>query len=197
MSESRIDIAALSDEALVARIRAGDQRVFEAWYLAFFESLWRFACRFAPSSATAKDAVQDVFVSIWSQHDKFMVQTSVRAYLYGAVRQRALRYMRHERVVHQAEVLAEATGATWGMGMGGGPSQPDEFIEVAERRAAIRQAVRALPERQREALSLWFTHELGTAEIAIVLGVSDRAVRKLLEKARSRLTHVLRHSETL
>jgi RNA polymerase sigma-70 factor (ECF subfamily) len=83
------------------------------------------------------------------------------------------------------------------MGGGGAPRQPDELVEAAEQRAALGQSIRALPERQRQALSLWLTHELGTAEIAEILQVSDRAVRKLLEKARTHLTQLLRHPETL
>ena len=190
MSPHRIDVVTLSDDALIASIRAGDERVFEAWYLAFFEPLWRFASQFAPSATVAKDVVQDVFLSIWLHRDSFAVQTSVTAYLYGAVRHRALRYTRHEGVVRHSEILAETTGVRWGMGEA--LPSPDDQIDAANQRALVDQAIRKLPERQRQALSLWLVQELGTTEIAEILGISDRAVRKLLEKARSHVVEVLR-----
>ena len=195
MGDSHIDITALSDDVLLARIRAGDDGLFEAWYVSVFETLWRFAYRFVSSADVAKDVVQDVFLGIWLNRESFTVQTSVMAYLYGAVRQRALRYNRHEKVVQRSETAAEGSGEVWGIGAP--PIGPDEDVELAERRRVVRQAILALPERQREALSLWLTEERSSIEIAEIFGISDRAVRKLLEKARGRLTEALREAGIL
>ena len=47
----------------------------------------------------AEDLVQEVFLYVWRQRDVWEVRTSVKQYLYAALRHGALRYLRHERVV--------------------------------------------------------------------------------------------------
>ena len=60
-------------------------------------------------------------------------------------------------------------------------------FEEAERMRQVMREIDRLPRAERQALLLSAVDELGTAEIAAVLGRSESAVRALLFRARTRL----------
>jgi RNA polymerase sigma-70 factor (ECF subfamily) len=66
-----------------------------------------------------------------------------------------------------------------------------EAMEVDERSAALARALDELPSRQRAALTLVYDEGLSGAEAAHVIGVSAKAVERLLARARARLRELL------
>jgi RNA polymerase sigma factor for flagellar operon FliA len=74
-----------------------------------------------------------------------------------------------------------------------------ERIERAELREHLMHALKALPERERRVLSLYYEHELTLAEIGAVIGVGESRVSQLRTQAiarlRSRLRETLQLSE--
>jgi RNA polymerase sigma-70 factor (ECF subfamily) len=65
-------------------------------------------------------------------------------------------------------------------------------LERAERAAAVRDAVAALPVELREALVLFEYEELTQAEIAATLGCTVKAVESRVARAREKLRGALR-----
>jgi RNA polymerase sigma factor (sigma-70 family) len=171
--------------AWLTRIRAGDSAAFEALYVAHYDRLWRFAYRHVGSTEAAEDVVHDVFAALWNQRAAVMVHTSVTAYLLGAVHKRAIDVTRRRQV---AERIAAAGDA---VAMGVPPRRPDAWAEEVAARAAIARVVASLPPRQRLAIALRWREQLRYVEIAAVLGVSEAAVRKLVDKAHVTLRRAL------
>lgn len=173
----------------VAAIRNGDEAAFEALYLAHHAALWRFAYAQVRSAAVAEELVQEVFLALWRDRAGWEVATSVRAWLYGAVRNQALKHLRHERVV------ARLADRVPGGGAGRAEAAPGDAhadVEARELDQAIARALAALPERRRLAMTLRWTHDLGAPEIARVLETTPEAVRVLLTRARQELGALLR-----
>jgi RNA polymerase sigma-70 factor (ECF subfamily) len=159
---------------LVVRVRAGDETACEALYLAHHDALWRFAYAQVRSAAVAEELVQEVFLALWCDRASWEVGTSVRAWLYGAVRAQALDHLRHERVVTPlADARAQLAARA--------PDADDD-------------ALATLPERRRLAMALRWTHDLSAPEIARVLGTTPEAVRVLLTRARQELAALLRRA---
>lgn len=129
------------------------------------------------------------------------MRTSVRAWLYAAVRHHALNHLRHERV---AARLLERTGASRDasaehattdaqpVAMGAAPLDAHASAEAVELEQIVANAIAALPERRRLAMTLRWKHELTAAEIAAVLGTTPESVRVLLTRARQDLAALLR-----
>jgi RNA polymerase sigma-70 factor (ECF subfamily) len=175
------DSSSLADHTIIDRIRAGDRVTFDAWYVANREPLEIFAYYYLKSRDLAEEIVQDVFVSIWLGRHHWNVRGSLRAYLYGAVRNEAWNYLRHQRVIERTNVWATGSHATPGMST---PTPlPDEQVVDADDRARLTIAVQRLPPRQREALILRWHEDLSAAEIARIMGIADSVARKLLVKA--------------
>ena len=66
-------------------------------------------------------------------------------------------------------------------------SSAERALGNAQRLAAVLREIDRLPRKEREALLLSSIDELGTADLARVLGRSESAVRALLHRARTRL----------
>jgi RNA polymerase sigma-70 factor (ECF subfamily) len=72
------------------------------------------------------------------------------------------------------------------------PASPAEQLEQSQVMAAIEDAVRALPERQREAFMLRYWEELDVSETAKVMGCSEGSVKTHCSRATHALAKVLR-----
>jgi RNA polymerase sigma-70 factor, ECF subfamily len=183
---------------LIARIRAGDESAFEALHSSYHHALWRFAHNQVRTPQGAEDIVQDVFLALWRNRAGWEVTTSIAGWLYGAVRHHALRYLQRERtVVRLAEraVVHAAGGATSAevadVAMGATMPDAHEAVVARELDDAVAQALAALPERRRIAMTLRWKHQLSAPEIAAVLGTTPEAVRVLLTRARQELSALL------
>jgi RNA polymerase sigma-19 factor, ECF subfamily len=161
------------DAAWLERIRAGDAGAFETLFRDHYHGLCVFAARLVASDAIAEELVQDVLLRVWQQRERWTVTGSVAAYLYGAVRNQALAYLRHARVERRRQ---DRRGAESRHTIEGHVAQADEAVRGAELAAAIDRAITDLPPRCREAYLLRRQHHLSYAEIAGVMNVTPKTV---------------------
>jgi RNA polymerase sigma factor (sigma-70 family) len=174
-SPSTVLLRTQSDERLVALVRAGHERAFDAIVERYRKPLLR-ACQRILPEARAEDALQQALVSAWKGLQRGDDVHELRPWLYRIARNTALNQLR--MAGYDLDELVETLSAT---------HDPEEEIV---RRAVVRQtlaAVAALPERQREALLRTAVEGRGQDEVARDLGLSDTAVRALVHRARVRV----------
>jgi RNA polymerase sigma-70 factor (ECF subfamily) len=165
----------------VARIRAGDTAAFEALFREYFDPLCGFVVGYVGAMAIAEEIVQEVFLRVWANRAGWTVTDSVRSYLYGAARNRALNARKRAHVAdrgHQAAAEAE-----WVPGMGQPPESADAGVRTAEFSDALARALARLPSRCRETFLLRRQHGLSVNEIARTMGVTAKCVERQLTKA--------------
>ncbi len=168
----------------VARIRAGDGPAFEALFHAYHAPLCAFAYRLVGVRDLAEEIVQEVFLYVWERRETWDVRTSVKSYLFTAVRNAAMSYLRHERVVRQREAetvdlfVRPAAAA-------------DGRVRTAELVAAVQRAVGRLPERCRLIFTLHREQGLTYSEIAEVLEISPKTVEVQMGRALKALRKAL------
>ena len=169
--------ASADDEAAwVERIRTGDPMAFEALFHAYHASLCSFAYRYLGARDLAEEMVQEVFLFVWERRESWDVRSSVRSYLFTAVRNAALSYLRHERVVARRDARVRILQDTVAPGA-------DLEVVQAETVAAIQEAVARLPDRCRLVFTLHREQGLTYAEVAEVLGISPRTVEVQIGRA--------------
>lgn len=167
------------DAELATRVRLGDASAFEELFHAHYEPLCAFVLGYVGSAETAEDVVQEMFAKLWERRGEWDVRGSVRSYLYGAARNRALSHLRHARVAARwAEGALREIDAR-------GPAQAsaDEQVRTDELAQALARAVERLPARRRQAYTLRWQHNLSLAEIAAVMGVTVKCVELQLASA--------------
>jgi RNA polymerase sigma-70 factor (ECF subfamily) len=175
------DAVLARDREWVARIRQGDIAAFEAMYRTYKNDLGAFLESFVRSREAAEEIIQDLFVRLWEQRDLWEFQGALNTYLFRAARNRAISYLRHERVATRflerraGEVVAEFDSVR----------QPgaDEACQANELEAAVDRAVEALPERCREVFRLNRYHGLSYAEVAQAMQISVKTVEVQMGRA--------------
>jgi RNA polymerase sigma-70 factor (ECF subfamily) len=177
-----------SDErALVERIRDGDRHAFEGLFRTHYSGLVRFARIQLGNGAEAEDVVHDVFLRIWRDRGRLVIERSFRTYLLAAVRNRVRDLLRHRAV--ERRWIDPLTGAY--PSEVPTPAPHSDAAAVAELEAAIRQAVDALPDRCRTAFLLCREQELTYAEAAEVMEVRPATVKTQMARALASLRTAL------
>lgn len=146
---------------------------FEELFRTYYADLVAFAARMAGSTDAAEDLVQEVFVAIWRRRAELPPATVSRAYLYKAVRHRALNALRHDRIVRDSAEPPEHSFVA---------SAEDDLIHN-ETESMVRAAIARLPERARLMFTLSRDEGLTYAEIASVTGVSVKTVETQMGRA--------------
>lgn len=165
---------------LVARVRAGDPAALEAIFHAFVLPLCAFAYRYVGSRDTAAELVQDVFERIWRGRERWVIEGSLRAYLYRATRNRVLDYAKHQRIERRwaERSLGERAAVEPRVS-----SPAERTLESEELAAALERALDDLPERRRLVFLLRWREEKSYKEIARLMGVSVKTVENQMTRA--------------
>jgi RNA polymerase sigma-70 factor (family 1) len=165
-----------ADREVVARVRAGDESGFTLLFRVHYASLCTYAFRIVGDSEAAQDLVQAAFLNVWRHREGWELHAggTVRAYLYGAVRNISLQYRNHQRVVHRVHDAAIERGAAMAMGQGIGAA--DERLATSDLEAAFTAALDTLPPRCREAFMLRRRDGLSVADVARVMGIAPKTV---------------------
>lgn len=164
-----------SDERLVDLARAGNDAAFEAIVARYRRPLLRHCTRML-SEERAEDVVQQAFLRALRAMRADERPLDLRPWLYTIVHNAALNALR-DRTVPSDTLEEEIDGV----------ERPEQAFERRESLREVFAAVGALPERQRDALVLRELEGRTYDEIAVKLGVSDGAVRQLLNRARNTL----------
>jgi RNA polymerase sigma-70 factor (ECF subfamily) len=176
------------DTLVVSAIRSGDPATFRALYTDFFTELADFALTITRSHDLAEDAVQLAMSRLWIARAHFAPATSIRGYLFTAVRRNALEILRRDRNITAAEAVAGKNVVH--------VAPSDESVEADERSRAAARAVAALPPRAREVFLLSRRFELSHYEIAAVLALSVNTIANHMGRALQGIALALReHSE--
>jgi RNA polymerase sigma-70 factor (ECF subfamily) len=173
---------------LARRVRTGDVAAFEELFRIHYAGLCRFAHRYLSDASLAEDLVQDLFADLWAEHARLEIRGSVRAYLFAAVRNRALNLRKHhlvERDWERNEALPDVRE------LHRAPPAADDALDVAERDARLHAAIEALPERCRLVMQLRWQEQLSYAEIAEVMHISIKGVENQLSRGLQALRHRL------
>jgi RNA polymerase sigma-70 factor (ECF subfamily) len=159
---------------MLAQLRAGDSEAFASLFRAQYPQLVGLAERILRDRPSAEDVAQEVMLELWRRRDAIVLETSLRAYLMRAVRNRALNQVRYDQVRRRVdpEVIPRGTSPT-----------ADTDVLEQEIDEALRRAVHDLPERCREVFELSRVHGLTYAEIAQVMDISVKTVEAQMGKA--------------
>lgn len=174
----------ISDLRIVEGIRKGDENAFQSLYLQRYTSLAEFAFRYVRDSDAAEEVVHDVFLNLWMNRLEWSPRHGIDAYLFGAVRNRALNLGRAHKTYASNKENVKDNYTT--------PPAPDLSLLKNERDHAIYNAISQLPDRSREAVTLRWIHNMSHAEVADVLDVSEEAARKLSARAARQLRELLK-----
>lgn len=182
------DLKKASDEELVLRLRNGSHRAYEEIYHRYKISLIEHAYKKLGIYEDAKEIVQDVFTSIWSNYAKTPALNNLAAWLYVLVRNKVLNHIAHTRVVNRYM-------ASFKDFVQQDNHLADLILQEKEMKLLIDQEINNLPPKMRRVLIMSRENHLSNKVIAQELQISENTVKNHLKAAlkilRSRLGSVL------
>jgi RNA polymerase sigma factor (sigma-70 family) len=173
-----------SDDALAARVRAGDERAFELVFDRYHRGLLAFCRHMLGANEEAEDALQHTFMAAYRGLCTSDRPIRLKAWLYTIARNCCLSILRARR---EQVALDEGHAAADGLA-----ADVDRRAELRGLLADLEQ----LPEEQRAALVLFELGDHSHDEIAEVLGVRREKVKALVFQARESLAGWRRARET-
>jgi RNA polymerase sigma-70 factor, ECF subfamily len=190
----------LEDDALLAGLRAGEDRAFEKLVRLYGARLLAVARRFTRNEDDAQDILQSAYLSAFRALGGFEGTCQLSTWLHRIVVNTALMKLRSRRRKpeesietllpafqedgHHVEQFSE-----WS-------TPADRLLERDETRATVRACIDELPETYRTVLMLRDIEELTTQEVAKMLSVTPTAVKVRLHRARQALSTLLRRHYT-
>ncbi len=154
----------------------------EQLYAAHWRQLVRLSVLLVHDVGTAEEIVQDAFVAVHARWSRLRDHDLALAYLRQTVVNRSRSTLRHRGVVLRHLTRSSAP-----------PPAPaaDEALLAGDRRGAVLDAMRQLPQRQREVLALRYYVDLSEAEIADALGISRGSVKSHASRGSATLRALL------
>ena len=172
-------------EGVPAVSREGPAETFASLYERTFPKVYAYVASLVRDRTSAEDVTAQAFERAYRRRRSYRPSRGTpEAWVFGIARNAALDELRRRRRRARLETDPEDLAA---------PST-DDHVELALRREAVRAALAALDERERDIVALKFIGGLSNAEIAGVLGVSEsnagtrlhRTITKLREACRDR-----------
>jgi RNA polymerase sigma-70 factor (ECF subfamily) len=205
--EERQELDAV-ETALIARLRAGDERAFDDVVKRFYPSMLAVARGYVRSRAIAEEVVQEAWVGVLNGLDRFEGRSSLRTWVLRIVANTAkTRGVRESRVVPMSSLESEGDepaveperfrgagdpfpGHWW--------SYPTEWRTVPESKLlseetldVVKNAIEALPDLQRTVITMRDVVGCDSDEVCQTLEISEGNQRVLLHRARARVRSAL------
>jgi RNA polymerase sigma-70 factor, ECF subfamily len=190
------------EQALVARLRAGDERAFEALVARHDAAMRRLARTFVRTDAAVDDVVQETWLGVIRGLGAFEGRSSLKTWIFrilaNQARTRAVRDARNVPFSALADddrptvdPAAFSADGRWRSAPARLDGDPETGLLSAELRARLLAAVDMLPADQRAVITLRDLVGLPAAEVCELLDVSDGNQRVLLHRARARVRTAL------
>jgi RNA polymerase sigma-70 factor, ECF subfamily len=174
---------------IIEKMHSGNVEAFSALFRAHYEPLCYFASRFVGNFDAAEGIVQDVFVRLWEQRQTLEIHTSLKSYLYTAVKNASLNYLKRARVSTPLETAMDVSGSD--------ASLPDVSLESKELLDALDTAINNLPPKCREIFRLAKLDGLSYQEIAELEQISVNTVKTQLQRALKTLSKALKYIQVV
>jgi len=176
-----------ADAELLSLMAAGDERALGELYDRFGGVAYGLALRIVRDPGFAEDVVQDAFLCVWRSASSFDVgRGTVRGWLLMLVHRRAVDLVKREE--RQREQRPDVVPATVGVSAA-------EAAALRSDRGRIQEALRTLPEVERQALELAYYGGLSQSQIARRLEVPLGTIKSRAFSGLRRLRTVLQDDE--
>lgn len=172
-----------NEHDLIRAALAGDRENFEMIIPLFSRKLFAVAFAVLRDREEAEDVVQETFFRAYKSRWRLRDPEKFPAWLVTVARNRACDFLRKRRTVPLPEESAEIADAS--------AVKPDEQTRGSDLQRQVLNALTALPEQHRIAISLRYLEGMSHENIERIMGLSNGALRGILGRALGKMRKVL------
>lgn len=178
----------MNDAELLERIGQGDRTAMKSLYERHQAPLYHFIRARLGDAFEAADVMQEAFLEVWRTASRYEGRSSVKTWIYGIARNKAV-----DRIRKSSRVMLRDT--------------PDETVpddspsaqavmEATGDASRLRICMAKLAEAQRTAIRLAFFDDLSYPEVAEVEGVPVGTIKTRIHHAKKLLMHCLTRGQS-
>lgn len=148
---------------------------FTEIYELYWKDLYLYCDHYLKDEEISKELVQDIFISLWENRNKTVINKSLKQYLFGAAKLKILEYYRKQTIrqkyIKYKLLQPVSTGST------------EEQVNYNELHHAFSQAVNGLPEKSQLVYQLSRYEGMNNKSIAATLSITEKAVEGNMSRA--------------
>ncbi len=164
-----------SDEQILALLSSNEAAAIEFVFRKYYRFLCKSVYKIIPDEHITEDLSQEVFYELWKKRNTIKINTSLKAYLKRAALNKALNYIRDQKIdlrnAPPKESLVSANATTI------------QQLTANELQKEIDQAIDRLPEKCRLVFVLSRFEKMSYQQIADQLDISIKTVENQISKA--------------
>jgi RNA polymerase sigma-70 factor, ECF subfamily len=171
-------------EKFVEGLKNGDEKVFEELFKTYYIPLCEYCLRYVSDPDIAEEIVQDLFFRMWIKRDEININTSMKSYLYMALRNHAINHINHLKIhdkYHQFIQIRAKTDIDYQI----------DVLEEKDMERIMKKAVAMLPEKRRQIFEMSRFENMKYHEIAEKLNLSVKTVESQMSKALENLRKII------
>ncbi len=149
--------------------------LYERLFKQYYHPLFLFAYRYVKNEETAENIIHDVFLILWNERKKLNFALNIKTYLYNAVKNRCIDYLRRKKIEHKFEIshiVLDVESKT-----------PETILLHKELEYAIQNALNDMPKKRREIFVMNRFDRLTYSEIASILNISVKTVETQMSRS--------------
>lgn len=180
------------DRPLIESLSKGDDSALNELIQRHQRALFHFTLRYLHNEANAQDVVQEAFVRVYFNAEKFTAKSSVKTWLFTIALNLCRDQHRREKRRHSAwSFNAPPSENSAGMEAVDQSPIPSTRAGEADRFAQLQHAIDQLPVKLREALILFSLEQRSQRETAELLGVTPKTIELRVYHAKQKLRSAL------
>lgn len=165
---------AKSDMQLLVGIRNRNPSAFDELFHKYYKVLCGYAYLYLKEEEESKDIVQNLFIEIWEKKRLDKLDGDVKNYLYRAVHNRCLNYLRNtETRIRKQSDYERLNGEV--------NCRPQEKEMLEHIYKKLEANLEDLPRQRREAISLVYLQEKKYQDVADTMGISINSLKTHLK----------------
>ena len=157
------------------------ERRFHSEYLSLAETLYKVAYYILESEDEAEDAVQELYLKLWESRKSLDGIRQPKAYCIRMLKNLCIDRIRSAVHLAFTENLPESPA----------PRSQDDDFDARLRLDQVLEAVKALPERQKQVLLMRTVEGLSYEEMSARTGMNNATLRVTLSQARTKLKSMI------
>ncbi|WP_439183840.1 RNA polymerase sigma factor [Carboxylicivirga taeanensis] len=169
-----------SDGDIISRLKKGDESGLRLLFDNYYKPLCLFALRYIDSFDKSEDIVQEVFITFWENKKADQITSTLRNYLYKAVKNNALNYLRSnsryrlEAINEELELMVEVP-------------DDEQHEDLEEKRERLFAEIDKLSPQAKAVFESVIIGSMKYKEVAEEMGISVNTVKTTLSRALKRL----------
>ena len=181
-----------TDQQLVQRAQRGDLRAFDLLVLKYQGRIGALVSRYVSDAGEVEDVTQEAFIKAYRALDKFRGDSAFYTWLYRIASNAAKNHLVAKGRRPGADTTVEDAEAFEQAGLISESSTPEAVVMSEELAQVVTEAMNALPEELRAALTLRELEGLSYDDIAAVLECPVGTVRSRIFRAREAIDERVR-----